>query len=283
FFSNCTVTRDECDQTAAEIAGEAVKPVQLQGAFSYTVATGNLLVQFHVSDSLFDTKILGLAREIYGNIVPASINKGFIGPSPSLAVYVMDMIPGITYIEAPVIKLQYASWHEQTVSDFARFFANSWVNRPTEPYVPEHSLVDLQDQLDLLLQQLPSRFAEVISKLREELPTIFTPTYPLVLTHYDLCGMNIIVNPEAGGITGVVYWAEAMVLPFDIPLWGFYNMLGIMNSSGWISNDDKHAMKIAERVGLVIRFGFTWKDGAERPVNEQDSSIRYLDAFLHRL
>jgi hypothetical protein len=84
-------------------------------------------------------------------------------------------------------------------------------------------------------------------------------------------------------------------------------MLGIMNSSGWhyhenfsrledlfwdtfhrhagkISDDDKSAMKIAERTGLVLRYGFTWEDGIfERPVNEQDSSIRYLDAFLHRL
>lgn len=74
-------------------------------------------------------------------------------------------------------------------------------------------------------------------------------------------------------------------------------MLGTMNSTGWhyhsnssrletlfwdtfnrhvgrVSDDDNHATKIAERPGLV-RYGFTWENGVmERPVNEQDSSIR---------
>lgn len=119
--------------------------------------------------------------------------------------------------------------------------------------------------------------------------------------------MNILVNPEVGGITRVVDWAEAKVLPFGISHWGFLNMLGVMDSSGWhyhenssrleplfcysfhrnagrISSDNKRAMEIAERAGLVLRYGFTWEDGIfERPVNEKDSSIRYLDAFLHRL
>jgi hypothetical protein len=35
-----------------ELAGEAVKPVWLQGAFSYTVTAEKLLVQFRVPESL---------------------------------------------------------------------------------------------------------------------------------------------------------------------------------------------------------------------------------------
>lgn len=195
----------------------------------------------------------------------------------------------------------------RTATNPSSFFANSWVSRLGEPHRSEHSSTDLQDKLDILLRRLPSRFHMVISKLREELPTIFVPRYPLVLTHADLCEINIMVNPEKGGITGVVDWAEAKVLPFGMSLWELLNVLGVMNSSGWhyhenssrleslfwdtfhrnagmISNDDKRAMKIAERAGLVLRYGFTWEDGIlERPVNEQDSSIRYLDAFLHRL
>ena len=42
-------------------------------------------------------------------------------------------------------------------------------------------------------------------------------------------------------------------------------------------------MRIAERAGLVLRYGFTWDDGFERSMMERDSSIRYLDAFLYRL
>lgn len=181
------------------------------------------------------------------------------------------------------------------------------MNRLPEHYRSEYSLADLQDKFDILLRQLPSRFTGIISKIREELPTIFVPTYPLVLTHADLCEMNIIVNPEAGDITGIVDWAEAKILPFGMSLWGFQNMLGIMDSEGWhyhenfsrleglfwdtfyrnvgvVSNDDKRAMKTAERAGLVLRYGFAWEDGVfERPVTERDSSIRYLDAFLYRL
>lgn len=167
-------------------------------------------------------------------------------------------------------------------------------------------MVHLQDKLDILLRELPSRFINVITKAREELPKLFIPTYPLVLTHGDLCEMNILVNPEAGGITGIIDWAEAKVLPFGMSLWGVQSMLGFMDSSGWhyhenasrlealfwdvfhrnvgtISSDDRHAIKIAERAGLLLRYGFIWEDGViERPINEQDSSIRYLDAFLFR-
>ncbi|KAJ5171793.1 hypothetical protein N7492_004386 [Penicillium capsulatum] len=274
FFSGCTATKDECDRAAAESTGQAVEPVRLQGAFGYTVAAGKLLVQFRVPESLLDTKTLDLARKIHGDVVPTCFNKGVIGPSPSLTI----------------------------------IFANSWVNRLTKSsYSSEHSLADLQDKLYVLSRHLPSRFTGVISKIREELPTNFVPTYLLALTHADLWEMNIIVDPKVGGVTGVVDWAEAKFLPIGISLWGLQNMLGIMNSRSWnyhensdrlerlfwdtfngiagmISSDDKRAMKTAERAGLVLRYGYTWEDGIfERPVTEQDSLIRYLDAFLHRL
>ncbi|KAL1855034.1 hypothetical protein Plec18170_004448 [Paecilomyces lecythidis] len=307
FFSGRTVTQKECDQIAAEVTGEAVKPVQLQGAFSYTVAARGLIVQFRVPESLLDTEKMDLARKIYGNIVPSCGNKGVIGPPPSLTIYVMEKVPGITYIEVPSATLHCPSWQEKTVLDFARFFANSWANRLPGTHRSEQSLEDLQNKLGILVQTLPSRFTAIISKLRKDLPSIFVPTYPLALTHDDLCEMNLIVDATVGGINGVVDWAGAKILPFGMSLWGPLNMLGTMNSSGWhyhenssklegifwdtfyihvgkITDDDKRAMKIAERTGLVLRYGFTWENGTiERPVNEQDSSIRYLDAFIDRL
>jgi hypothetical protein len=102
--------------------------------------------------------------------------------------------------------------------------------RLTALYRSERSLADFQNKLDLFIRQLPSRFTSIISKLLEELPTIFAPTYPLVLNHGDVCEMNILVNLEAGGIIGVVDWAEAKILPLEMPLWGIHNMLGVMNS-----------------------------------------------------
>ncbi|KAJ5204285.1 uncharacterized protein N7498_005164, partial [Penicillium cinerascens] len=283
-----TITREECDRIAAEITGETVEPVRLQGAFSYTLAARELLVQFRVPESLLDNKTLALARKVYGEVVPSCVNRGEMGPPPSLTIYVMDKVPGITYIKAPLTLHHCPSWQEQTVSDFARFFANSWVNRFTEPHRSEHSLADLQNKHDTLLRQLPARFTTVISKLREEVPEIFAPTYPLVLSHADLCEMNIIVDPEVGGINGIVDWAEAKVLPFGMSLWGLQNMLGTMNSSGWhyhenssqlealfwdtfhriaggLSSKERSTIKTAERVGLILRYGFTWKDGSKGP------------------
>ncbi|QKX58933.1 uncharacterized protein TRUGW13939_06061 [Talaromyces rugulosus] len=304
FFANCTVTREKCNQKAVELAGEAVKPVWLQGAFSYTVATEKLLVQFRVPESLLDTKILDLARKIHGRFVPVCLRSSVFG---SLAVYVMEKVPGVTFIEAPSTSSHNSSWQEKTVSDFARFFAESWRNRLAEPYRTEHSLVDIRDKLDKLSQQLPPRFTSVISNISKELDAIFVPSYPLVLSHGDLCEMNIMVDSEAGGITGIIDWAEAKVLPFGMSLWGVLNMFGFMNCQGWhyhenssrleslfwevfnrnageISPNEKRAIKIAERAGLVLRYGFTWDNGVrERPVTERDASFRYLDAFFSRL
>jgi hypothetical protein len=117
FFANCTVTREKCNQKAVELAGEAVKPVWLQGAFSYTVATEKLLVQFRVPESLLDTKILDLARKIHGRFVPVCLRSSVFG---SLAVYVMEKVPGVTFIETPSTSSHNSSWQEKTVSDFAR-------------------------------------------------------------------------------------------------------------------------------------------------------------------
>jgi hypothetical protein len=51
-----------------------------------------------------------------------------------------------------------------------------------------------------------------------------------------------------------------------------------------ISNDGKCAIKTAERAGMILCYGFTWDDGVfEMPETEQDSSTRYLDAFIHLL
>lgn len=127
-----------------------MEPVPLQGAFSYTVAAGKLLVQFRVPESLLDTKTLGLARKIYGDVVPACFNKGVIGPSPSLTVYVMDKIPGITYIEVPLATLQCIPWQEKTVSDYATYFQYQYtagLRLIFLDFLPIHGSIDFRSLL----------------------------------------------------------------------------------------------------------------------------------------
>lgn len=66
-------------------------------------------------------------------------------------------------------------------------------------------------------------------------------------------------------------------------------MLSIMSSSGWHYHENASEIeglswdRFYIDTGLLIRSDFAWKDGIERPINKQDSSIRYLDAFLHCL
>jgi len=162
---------------------------------------------------------------------------------------------------------------------------------------------DYQQKFDLISQALPSRFTENLRKVRAELPSLFTSTYPLVLSHDDLCEMNIFVDPYTGHITGIIDWADARILPFGISLWGFENMLGWMDSQGWhyynnhhkledlfwhtfertvdgVSETDKQAIRVARMPGFFLRYGFVWEDGVrEIPAKEPDSAFRYLDAF----
>lgn len=182
------------------------------------------------------------------------------------------------------------------------FFAKSWRN-------PQ--LIDLDsirssfyEKLAMLSKSLPSRFSETVRQLIDEVPLLFSGTYPLVLTHGDLCEMNLLVQPENGRLTGIIDWAEAETLPFGLALWGLENVLGFMDSQGWsyfdghaelkdlfwmtfetdvggITDDERRAIGIARNVGIFFRYGFCWEDHMHpRVVTEADSTIKYLDGLV---
>ncbi|KAH0845404.1 hypothetical protein FOPE_12545 [Fonsecaea pedrosoi] len=162
---------------------------------------------------------------------------------------------------------------------------------------------DYEQKFDLLSQALPSRFTENLRRVRAELSLLFTSTHPLVLSHDELCEMNIFVDPNTGHVTGIIDWAETSILPFGISLWAFENILGYMDSRGWhyynnrdkledlfwqtfeeavggISETDRQAIRVARMAGFFLRYGFVWEDGVrEIPAKESDSDLRYLDAF----
>ena len=193
-----------------------------------------------------------------------------------------------------------------------RFFAASWKHSQKKPLnVVEAIHHDYQQKFDILSRALPFRFADRpwlwhvlhTRNVRAELSLIFKSTYPLVLSHDDLCEMNIFVNPNTGHITGIIDWSEARILPFGISLWGFENILGYMDSQGWhyynnhrklenlfwqtfeeivggVSEADRQVIRVARMAGFFLRYGFVWEDGVrEIPAKEPDSVLRYLDAF----
>lgn len=113
--------------------------------------------------------------------------------------------------------------------------------------------------------------------------------------------MNILVDPDSGHLTGVVDWADASVAPFGIALWGLESVLGCSGPDGWsyfgsdvshsrmlfrkafltdiecaISDETRRAIDEVRTLGLLLRYGFTWEDGTEKPTG----NTTLLDVFL---
>lgn len=269
FESNTSATRQQCDDFALAHAGGKPSPVQIQGAFSYTVAVGTTKIfQFRVHDSSLDMHTMSMAKVIHPQFVASCKYLGTIGQPRPLHIYEMENLPGTAYIIARNISttlLPHAvSRQRNTVEDLARyvyticlslrfkaraddpcsFFAQSWnSSRQLDPDNRATLLAEFQSKFDVLAQSLPSRFASNLHEVRQSLLSLFSGTFPFVLNHEDLCEMNILINFETGEITGIVDWAEARMLPFGFALWGLENILGYMDSTGWHYYDNRYELE----------------------------------------
>ena len=156
--------------------------------------------------------------------------------------------------------------------------------------------MEFHDKLTTLSAVLPESFRNLQHVLKQ-LGSLFTTTYPQVLSHDDLNEMNIMVDAD-GSIIGIIDWIDARVLPFGISLYGLENLLGYMDGEGWhyfynhvelralfwgifkdevgeISEAEMQAIMVARMAGLLIRYGFTW-DGYKQVPNDVNP---YLHAF----
>lgn len=158
--------------------------------------------------------------------------------------------------------------------------ASAWIKKP--PPSEELDIRELErmhrERLAQLSASLPPRFQEELSRLRDQLPRLFEPGYPQVLNHVDLMEMNIHVDAEAGGICGVVDWADATYGPFGLSLWGLETLLGVLTENEllfhpqnlelralfWktfysiadMTPDQKEQVEIARKLGLFEAYGF---------------------------
>ncbi|KIW39706.1 uncharacterized protein PV06_08295 [Exophiala oligosperma] len=310
-----TVTRKQCDDLAVALVGGIVIPTSIQGAFSYTVMAGpNLtrIVQFRVHDSVLNMMAVSLAQMIHPQLVPACTYHGKLGGSSPFLVYVMEKLCGFSWFRVRSLwnlptgppPMNLVSRRRNTAVDLARYFAASWNCRPAVlSNAVEATYHDLMQKLELLSQALPSRFMDSLRRVRAELPLLFAPTYPLVLSHGDLSEFNIYVDVNTGHLTGIIDWAEACILPFGISLWSLENILGHMDARGWhyydnhhmlgdlfwqtfeeavggVSEADRQAIRVARMVGFFLRYGFVRENGVRLlPAKESDSRLRYLDTF----
>ena len=105
FFKKTSATREACDERAASLVGGPISPAAIQGDCSYTVYGGHafqFVVQFRLQSQSLRLQTVALAREIHGNLTPATTYHGQLGENTSqetVSVYSLDRIPGISYIE----------------------------------------------------------------------------------------------------------------------------------------------------------------------------------------
>lgn len=151
-----------------------------------------------------------------------------------------------------------------------------------------------------LFGTLSSQFTIVIKRTFQIIDEIIYQV-PWVLTHSDLSNTNILVDSDSGHLTGVVDWADASIEPFGIALWGLESILGCSGPQGWayhgndvshsrrlfrmvflaeirgaLSDETRRAIEELRTLGLLLRYGFSWDEGAEKPT--RDTSL--LDIFL---
>ena len=122
------VTRHLCDETAARIIGEPVKPCPIQGQFSYAVYAGtnqSKVIQFRVEH--LDNEILKLAKSIHCQFVPESKCHALIGSENKLEVWESERMPGITYIESQMNSfprlnsmINQNTWRQNLIIDYAK-------------------------------------------------------------------------------------------------------------------------------------------------------------------
>jgi hypothetical protein len=98
-WSQTDTTREDCDLLAQSLLSANISPVSIQGSLSYTVADHSRLTQFRRSDSPLAIEVLQRARSIHGSLVADTTYLGRIGQDRPLLVYVIEKLPGITYIE----------------------------------------------------------------------------------------------------------------------------------------------------------------------------------------
>ncbi|KAJ5614031.1 hypothetical protein N7528_007685 [Penicillium herquei] len=225
FESRQSPNQRECDEYSHKISGGLVQAVGVPGSLSYTVLCTDcpseprdLIVSLREVGSTLDTAVTQLAKSIHGDLVPqASFHGEMPDSNPSLLVYTMPYLPGITCLEAFGPNLDMKPEEEAKHLYFARCWSSP---QPVDCQVQN----GVQEELHRRLTKVKSTHCEsvlphaTILELERSLPVLFQQTYPQVLTHNDLSQTNILVNEKTYEITGLIDWSLAKVLPFGMEL-----------------------------------------------------------------
>ncbi|RFU72786.1 kinase-like domain [Trichoderma arundinaceum] len=187
FFSNNTpITQQRCNYEAERITGAPAIPSTVQGGTSYTVITGDSVVQFRADHSALDLQLLRCVEQAYAGFVPCHSRVGELG---KLYIYAMDNIGGISmYLAREQLNSDNHRLLQRTLKDYARFFSSAWHNMPEGMPSPSRMMLlnDYSSQFTELRAGLPPRFHQILGYLTSHLPRLFANDWPMVPNHTDL-------------------------------------------------------------------------------------------------
>ncbi|KAF4436594.1 Protein kinase-like domain protein [Fusarium austroafricanum] len=279
FFKEHGLARDEVDCFATNLLGSPVSATPVQGATSYTVSGSEAAQVVQFRRSQLPMRHIEVAKQLYGDFVPE-----YLVPGPAFC-----QVRSQFFSPAPTMEQRL----QQTVQDFARFFALAWINKPACTLEPPPGLLsEYFEILDEISPGLPAQLKAILDDVRQELPRLFQSSYPMVLQHDDLLENNIHVDEATGHITGIIDWADAKIAPFGVSLASMEVVLGIQTRTDWhfhpnhhslrqlfwktfygvtghISKDDRRLIEVARLFGIFREHGR----------EEKEHAVAYLSAL----
>lgn len=225
-------TQADCHIFASNLLQcEDIKPVELQGSFSYTVFSFKCqkVVQFRLKR--LDEVSLSLAHKTYGDLVPqATFVEEF-----ALPVYIFPLAHGHLQNLEPYPNTRSTLERQiRTVRDLARFIAKgAFTPQPTDSYAPTSWTLTAESTLRAVIEnkslaEIEPGFAQKAELL---LPRIsLLSKLPPVICHVDFFEINIMIEPGIGTLTAVLDWDGAQVEAFGMMIYGVYDsFFGSMN------------------------------------------------------
>lgn len=239
FLSKSGISKEECDVIAKSLSSSIhVVPTAVQGANSYTVQGGELVVQFRSAE--VDLRVHNKAMEIHGSAYVPPIT--YVQSDP-FYVYTSPY-RGKSHSEHGISNIT-LSIRRNTIIDLATFFAQSC------HHTVDHDQMDLKlDIIEAFLQDclnLPDVKGQVqnlldnlgISQSHKFNNVDKLDDLPVVLVHGDLGQLNILTSDE-GHITGILDWNGSQYLPFGWNLYGLEEFLGFASlQDGWVNRKER--------------------------------------------
>jgi len=215
----------DCDQYARRLLGtDDIRPVDNQGANSYTVIcpSQSKIVQFRLKP--FKDDIFHFAHQLYGEISP-EIER--LDDFVALSAYLSTTLRGKVHVLQPFPKDKPfpLEREKKTVIALAEIVAlSAYFPQPKTVYSTNSWTRSARSTLSQLL--VNDNLRNTVPKIIEKVAALYDELHllnelPAVLTHPDFTQLNILVDDD-GSVTGVIDFDEAEFEALGMCNFGLY-------------------------------------------------------------